>query len=248
MVPVVSQSPGPFPPACIGWPVWSSPINMSIISTVTALAEIDPTLGDDTMIANWICIPVAIQGDGTPMDPTSFREEDTMKLCVSFGQEHPEDVLQLSDTETVLAFSSISNMMAALCHFVVAMNWCGEPVRLCIWLLMTMQVNDYIAMWSSCPSGAQVPVQGEWWISLPSPASPTLITGPRWNSPSGTSRTWPMSNYGRCWRMSSSKQLRGKGLYPHTVHSRAVCRSLRVEGNQYGWWGSGLLRGEGVGT
>ena len=69
---------------------------MSNASMVTTSVELDQTLGDDTEIANWICILVATQGDGTPLCPTSFKEEDVVELCIGLGQEHPEGVLQLS--------------------------------------------------------------------------------------------------------------------------------------------------------
>ena len=71
---------------------------------VTTSAEIDLTLGDDTKIGNQICILVATQGNGTPLCPSSFKEENTVELFVGLGQEHQEGVLQLLDTETVLAF------------------------------------------------------------------------------------------------------------------------------------------------
>ena len=77
---------------------------MTTTSMVTTSAEMDPTLGDDTEIVNQICVLVTSWGDGTPLCPTSCKEEDAVKLCVGLGQEHPAGVLQLSDTETVIAF------------------------------------------------------------------------------------------------------------------------------------------------
>ena len=62
---------------------------------VTALAELDPTLSDDAVIATQICILIATQDDGTPLDPTSFGEEDVIKLWIDLGQEHLEGVLWL---------------------------------------------------------------------------------------------------------------------------------------------------------
>ena len=144
----------------------------------TASAEMDLTLGDDTVIANWICKLVATREDGTPLGPTSFGKEDVIELCVGLGQEHPEGVLQLSDTEMVLAFSSTSNMIAMLCHFAVAMNWHGEPVKFPIWPLMPMQVRNYIAAQSSHLSGTQAPVQGEGMDAQPLPSKPHLDNGP----------------------------------------------------------------------
>ena len=83
-----------------------------------------------------------------------------VKLCVGFGQEHPEGVLQLSDTETVLAFWCNSNMIATLHHLAASMVWCGNAIKLHIKSLMSMQVRDYIAARSSHFSGAWMPVIG----------------------------------------------------------------------------------------
>ena len=124
---------------------------MSTASTVTTFREMDLTLGHDTEITNQICILNATQGNGTLLSPTFFCEEDTNELFVGLGQEHLEGVLQLSDTETALAFPSGSNMMVTSCHFAVAMAWHGKPIKLCIWPPITMQVRDYIAMQSSHP-------------------------------------------------------------------------------------------------
>ena len=44
-----------------------------------------------------------------------------VRLCVGLVQEHPKGVLQLSDTETVLAFWCDSDMITAMCHLTVAM-------------------------------------------------------------------------------------------------------------------------------
>ena len=101
------------------------------------------------------------------------------KLYIGSGQEHLEGVLWLSDTETVLAFSSSSNMMAASCHFAEAMNWHGKPVRLHIQPPMTVQVRDYNAMWSSHPFGTQTPVQGEGMDTQPLPSKPHLDNRPQ---------------------------------------------------------------------
>ena len=49
---------------------------------VTAWVEMDLTLGDDTEIANWICVLVATWGDGTLFSPTSFREDNVIELCI----------------------------------------------------------------------------------------------------------------------------------------------------------------------
>ena len=63
-------------------------------------------------------------------------------------------------------------MMAVLQCFAVATTWCNEPVQLCIWPPMTMQVRDYIAATSSCPSGVPALAQGEEVETLPSPSEP----------------------------------------------------------------------------
>ena len=152
---------------------------MSTTSTVTALAEIDPTLGDDSVIANYICIQVATWGNGMLLDSTSYGQEDAIELCIGLGQEYPEGVLQFLDIKMVLAFSSSSNMMATSCCFAVAMNWCGEPVKLHMWPLMTTQVRDYIAAWSSHPSSTQAPVMGEGVEAWPLPSEPYLDNGPQ---------------------------------------------------------------------
>ena len=46
-----------------------------------------------------------------------------IELCIGLGQEHQEGVLQISGTKTILAFSSIPNMMAALQCFAAAKTW-----------------------------------------------------------------------------------------------------------------------------
>ena len=69
----------------------------------TILVEMEPTLANDTEIANQIIILVATQGNGTLLYPTSFKEEDAVELCIGMGQEHLEGALQLSDTETILS-------------------------------------------------------------------------------------------------------------------------------------------------
>ena len=106
------------------------PTNMSITSTVTTLAELVSALGNDAVIATWICILITTWGDGSPLDPTSFGEEDAIGLCVGLGQEHPEGVLWVSDAKNLLAFSSGPSMMAPLQCFAAAMSWHDEPVWL----------------------------------------------------------------------------------------------------------------------
>ena len=150
---------------------------MYTMSTVTALAEMDPSLGDDTEIANQISILVAIQGNGTLLSPTSFKEENTLKLYVGLGQEHAEGVLQPLETKTVLTFQSNSDMMATMCHLTVATVWHIKPIKLHIQPQISMQVRDYIAAGGSHPSGAQVHVQGGSGCPT-SPSEPHLGDGP----------------------------------------------------------------------
>ena len=116
---------------------------MSTVSTVTASAEIDPTLGDDTESVNWICMLVATHGKGTPLCSTSFKEEDVVKLCMRSDQEHPEGELQLLDTDTVLALWHDSDMMATMYCLAAATVWCGDPIRLYVLPSMPRQVRDY---------------------------------------------------------------------------------------------------------
>ena len=96
---------------------------MSTSSTVTTLVEMDLTLGDDIDIRNQICILVTTQGDSTPLGPSSFKEEDVVRLCIKLGQKHPEGVLQLLDTDVLLAFQHNTNMMAATCCLTAAKVW-----------------------------------------------------------------------------------------------------------------------------
>ena len=42
------------------------------------------------------------QGDTTLLCPSSSKEEDVLELCIGVGQEHPEGVLMLCDTESIL--------------------------------------------------------------------------------------------------------------------------------------------------
>ena len=80
---------------------------MSTTSTATISAVHDHTLGDDP---NFI-LTIA-RGDGTPFDTDSLLGEDIIKLCVGMGQVHPNGVLQLMATESVIAFHSSKEMLA----------------------------------------------------------------------------------------------------------------------------------------
>ena len=55
---------------------------MSTMSTATTSAELDLTLGDGTVIVTQTCILITTWGDGTLLDPTPFREEDAIMLCI----------------------------------------------------------------------------------------------------------------------------------------------------------------------
>ena len=153
---------------------------MSTTSMGTASAELDPTLSDDTVIVTQICILIASQGDDTPLDPTSFREEDAIKLCVGLGQEHLEGVLWVSDAKIVLVFSSDPSMMAALQCFGATMTWHDDPAWHCIWPPTTVQVRDYFAAMSSHPSGALAPAWDEEVETDLPLVSPTPMMSPNW--------------------------------------------------------------------
>ena len=77
---------------------------MSTISTATASAAHDHTLGDDSKLLNHICVLGIARGDGTPLDATSVQEEDIVELCVEVGQVPPKGVLQFSVTESIIVF------------------------------------------------------------------------------------------------------------------------------------------------
>ena len=79
---------------------------MSTTSMATILAKLDLTLGDDTVIAIHICVVIASWGSGTLLDPTSFREEDAIELCIGLGQGYLKGVPQISYIKTILEFSS----------------------------------------------------------------------------------------------------------------------------------------------
>ena len=121
---------------------------------MTTLAEIDLTLDNDTKIGNQIWVLVATRGDGTPLCPTSFTEEDVVVLCLGLVQEHPEGVLWLSDTKAVLPFQWNSDVMTTTHHLTVDTVWHGKPTKLHILPPKSRQVSDYVAMCGSHLSGA----------------------------------------------------------------------------------------------
>ena len=103
---------------------------MSIKSTATALAEPDPTAGNDDEIANQICMLVPTCTNGTLLCPTSFHQEEAVTMCEGLGQKCPEGVLQLTEMEMVLTFWSDSEMMAATHWLAAATFWHGNPIVL----------------------------------------------------------------------------------------------------------------------
>ena len=66
---------------------------MSTSSMMTASVEIDATLGNAIDVGNQICVLVTTQCYDTPLCPSSFREEDVIKLCIEVGQDNLEGVL-----------------------------------------------------------------------------------------------------------------------------------------------------------
>ena len=62
---------------------------MSTMSTVTALAAHDHTLGNGYKLLNCMCVPAIARDDGTPFDAASVQEEDIIELCVEVGWAHP---------------------------------------------------------------------------------------------------------------------------------------------------------------
>ena len=121
---------------------------------------------------------VVTLGNGTLLGPTSFREEDVIELCVGLCQEHPEGVLQLLDTETVLAFPSDFYLMATICHFTVATVWCGKPEKLCIWPLMSACEKLHCCKEKSPLWCASACLGGEM-ETQPLPSEPHLDNGPQ---------------------------------------------------------------------
>ena len=89
--------------------------NMSTSSMVTALVEVDPTLGDEIDIGNSICVLITTQCDDMLLCPNSFTEDDVVELCIGIGQEHQMDLIKLSDTKVVLWFYCKFDMMATMC-------------------------------------------------------------------------------------------------------------------------------------
>ena len=77
---------------------------------------------------NQICVLVTTWCNDTSLCPSSDREEDVVELCVGLGQEHPEGVHKLSNTELVLGFKPESVIIAMMhCLNVTIVRW-GESV------------------------------------------------------------------------------------------------------------------------
>ena len=100
-------------PTYIDFPILSHHI-MSMAFTVTASAACDSTPGYEHKIVNCTCILVASQSNGTLCPHDSFQEEDLVELCVGLGQVQLGGVLQLSETEALIAFPSTSELMAVI--------------------------------------------------------------------------------------------------------------------------------------
>ena len=75
-----------------------------------------------------------------------------VKLCIGLGQEHAEGVLQLSETEVVIAFQHLTDMIAMMHCLTAAMVWWGEPIMLCILLPKVRQVRQFTSKRGSHPS------------------------------------------------------------------------------------------------
>ena len=144
---------------------------------VTTSVKMGPTLGDDIDIRNQICMLVATWSDGTPLGPSSFTEQDVVQLCIRLGQEHSKGMLQLFDTEAVLAFQHDTDMMAMKHHLRAAKVWWGELVMLHILPLKGGQVREYVARRGIHPSGAHMHMQGRGVGIQPLPSMPNPDKG-----------------------------------------------------------------------
>ena len=90
----------------------------------------DHTLGNDPDLANCICILTIARGDGTLFDADSLQEENIVELCLGIGQVHPDGVLELLMTESVIAFHSSKEMLAVAHQMNMATVWFDDPIRL----------------------------------------------------------------------------------------------------------------------
>ena len=144
---------------------------MSTASTVTTSVVRDLTPGNKLEITNCTCILVATQDNGFLFHPDSFQEEDVVELYIGLGQAHPEGVLWLYNTKTVLTFQSGSEMMATMCLFTMAMVWHDEPIKLYICQPTDAQISAYIAARGGHPSCTPVKNPGLEVISQSSPCA-----------------------------------------------------------------------------
>ena len=185
---------------------------MSNLSTVTASVEMDPTLGDDIDVGNWICILVTTCDDCTPLCPSSFKRAGHGWVMHRVGQGHPEGVLQLLDSEVILVFQCKSDMMVRAHHLTVAMVWWGESLMLHILSPKGRQVREYVTKRISCPLGTHMhvgvgklvscfsPVYLAWIRAVGGPDIHTLgrtnqgDLGPEWWSTAGSARGSPNQN------------------------------------------------------
>ena len=119
----------------------------------------DPKLGDNIDVRNWISILVTTH-DGALLGPSSFKRAGCGPVMHQSGPGAPWGVLQLFDTEAVLAFWQHTDMMATMHCLTAAKVWWGELAMPHIIPLKGGQVSKYIAKRGSCPSGAQMHIQG----------------------------------------------------------------------------------------
>ena len=120
------------------------------------------------------------------------------------------------DTETVLAFWSDSNMMAAMHCLTAAMVWHGEPIKLHILPLKGRQERDYITVSSS----AHLVLKHMFRMGVdtqPLSSVPNLDNGP-WMEL--TRDVWDLDN-DQLWEMLEALQMetaRGRRWHPHMGH------------------------------
>ena len=218
---------------------------MSTTSMGTALAEIDLTLGDDTRIANWICIQVAIQGNGTPLGPTSFRDEDAIAVH-RVGPGAPREcaaALGYQDCSSIPVQLQYNGHIMSLC--------CGHGLVWHAWQAPYLAsndhaVSDYIATQSSHPValGHLSRVR----VGYPTPPSePHLDNGPQMEL---TRDLWNLDD-DQLWEVLEAGQLkaaRKEGAATHMGHPWLVWGSLGM-GEQLIWMmGKWPSDGEGLGT
>ena len=142
------------------------------MSTTTALAAHDHTLGDNPDLLNCMCVLAIARGDDTPFDVYSLQGEDIVELCVKVGQAHPECVLWLLGTESVAAFQSSKEMLAWAYLVSKAMAWHDEPFKLHTCPPSTTHLWAYIDGRNTCSSGTQSPTPEGEEVSWSPPSDP----------------------------------------------------------------------------